>query len=64
MEEKETEGDKDEEEATKRFEKRDGTVVRTHEVLSLADLHVSVLNYPIPLDGRYSVFSSKFQVDV
>lgn len=57
-------GDKDEEEATKRFEKRDGIVVRTHEVLSLADLHVSVLNYPIPLDGRYSVFSSKFQVDV
>lgn len=65
MEEKEMEGDKDEEEeATKRFEKRDGTVVRTHEVLSLADLHVSVLNYPIPLHGRYSVFSSKFQVDV
>lgn len=50
---------------TKRFKKRDSTVIQTsHEVLSLADLHVSVLNYPVPLDGRYSVFSSKFQVDV
>jgi len=49
---------------TKQFEKRDSTVIQTHEILSLADLHVSVLNYPISLDGRYSVFSSKFQVDV
>lgn len=60
--EKKVEGDKAKK--TKRFEKRDSTVVQTHEVLSLADLHVSVLNYPIPPDGRYSVFSSKFQVDV
>lgn len=36
----------------KQFEKYDGAVVRTHKVLSLADLHVSVLNYPIPLVRR------------
>lgn len=39
------------------FEKYDSTVVRTHKVLSLADLHVSVLNYPIPLSTGATLFS-------